>query len=104
VLHEASAPDAFLNSCVFGQGQLDRSPTGSGVAGRAALLVARGALSLGGVFTVDSLTGARFRGRVVGIEPDGGVVAEVSGRAHILGRAEWWLDPADAVGAGFLLR
>jgi len=102
LLHEQAGPDDYLNTCVFGQGQLDRSPTGSGVAGRAALLVDQGALGAGDVFWVSSRTGARFRGRVVGIGPDG-VVAEVSGRAHILGRAEWWIDPRDELGAGFLL-
>src|SRR5262249_46485200 len=45
-----------LNLCIFGEGQVDRSPTGSGVTARLALDHARSALPIGGRRTFRGLT------------------------------------------------
>ena len=50
-----------------------------------------------------SIVGSEFTGRVVEETPDG-VVTEVEGNAHLTGRHEFTLDPADELGEGFLLR
>jgi trans-L-3-hydroxyproline dehydratase len=32
------------------------------------------------------------------------LIPEIGGKAHITGRSEFWLDPEDRLGSGFLLR
>jgi trans-L-3-hydroxyproline dehydratase len=95
------------HACVFAQGELDRSPTGTGVAARAALLAADGALEPGRWIAIESLVGTRFEVRVVRSARAGGleaVVPEVAGRAFLTGRHELVLAPDDPLGPGFLLR
>ncbi|MHB1193021.1 MAG: proline racemase family protein [Longimicrobiales bacterium] len=95
------------NVCVFADGEVDRSPTGTGVSARLALHHARGELREGQEIVVESILGTTFGGRVVGTTRIGthdAVVPRVSGSAHITGRSEWFLDPADPLKDGFLLR
>jgi proline racemase len=95
------------NVCVFADGEVDRSPTGTGVSCRLAILHERGEVSAGDAVTIESIVGSRFTGKIVGTTTVGdfsAVIPEVGGSAHITGRAELWIDPADALGAGFLLR
>ena len=95
------------NVCIFADGEVDRSPTGTGVSGRLAIHHARGEVAIGEAITVESILGSTFTGRVVGTTEVGGfpaVMPEVTGTAHITGRTELWLDPNDELGAGFLVR
>ncbi len=95
------------NVCVFADGEVDRSPTGTGVSARVALQHANGALESGASFTVESIVGSRFTGRVVeevSLETFDAVVPEVTGRAHVVGRNELLIDPDDPFGEGFFLR
>ena len=95
------------NVCVFADGEVDRSPTGTGVSGRLAIHHARGELSSGEAITVESIIGSTFTGRVVEETTFGGrpaIVPEVEGRAYITGRQELLIDPRDPLGSGFLLR
>lgn len=95
------------NVCVFADGEIDRSPTGTGVSGRLAILHARGELVVGDSITVESIIGSVFTGRIVdeaslGGQP--GVIPEISGTAHIIGRSSLWVDPSDPANPGFFLR
>ncbi len=93
--------------CVFADGEVDRSPTGTGVSGRLAIEHARGMLGIGETIVVESIIGSTFTGTVVETTEVGGlaaVIPEVGGEAHILGRSEFWIDAADGLGQGFLLR
>ena len=95
------------NVCVFAEREVDRSPTGTGTAGRVAQLYARGKLGEGDVLVNESIIGTTFTGRVVGhtkVGPFDAVVPEVGGRAAITGFNQWVIDPDDPVGEGFLLR
>jgi proline racemase len=95
------------NVCVFAEGEVDRSPTGTGVSGRAALEWARGRLRPGQPFAVESLLGTTFTVTIVEAVDFHGlpaVVPEVSGRAWITGFHEFLLDPEDPLPQGFLLR
>jgi proline racemase len=95
------------NVCVFADGEVDRSPTGTGVSGRAALEHARGRLRAGQPFTIESILGTTFTVTIAGEADVAGyraVIPEVSGRAWITGRHEFVCAPDDPLGAGFLLR
>ena len=93
------------NVTVFADGEVDRSPCGSGTSARLALLDATGELPRGETLTHRGIVGSTFLGRVVGEDPDGGgVITEVEGSAHLTGRHEFVLEPEDELGTGFLLR
>ncbi len=95
------------NVCVFADGEVDRSPTGTGVSARLALHHARGELSEGEEIRVESILGTSFTGRVLRtttVGPYAAVVPEVGGSASITGRGELLLAPDDPLREGFLLR
>lgn len=95
------------NVTVFADGEVDRSPCGSGTSARLALLDASGELPRGAELRHLSIVGSEFRGRVVGEEEVAGkpaVVTEVEGSAFRTGRHVFELDPDDPIGTGFVLR
>jgi hypothetical protein len=95
------------NVCIFADGEVDRSPTGTGVSARAALHFARGELEVGEPFTVESILGTTFTGQVVETTRFGSfdaVVPQVSGTSYIVGRNELLIDPNDPLQHGFILR
>jgi proline racemase len=95
------------NVCVFADRQVDRSPTGTGTAGRVAQLVARGRLALDERIVNESIVGSTFGGvalREAAVGPYQGVVPEVSGRAAITGFHTFVVDPNDELRGGFVLR
>lgn len=103
----ADAAAHSRNVCVFADGEVDRSPTGTGVSARLALHHARGELSPGQEIRIESILGTSFTGRVLDtatVGPYAAVIPEVSGSAHITGRHEFWVDPEDPLGKGFILR
>ncbi|MEV6210583.1 proline racemase family protein [Kitasatospora sp. NPDC051914] len=106
VLYEdlPDSPDGPVqrNVTVFADGQIDRSPCGSGTSARLALLAADGRLAPGQVLRHQSLVGTEFTGRVLG-ERSGGLLTEVTGTAHRTGEHRFLLDPDDRLGTGFLL-
>lgn len=91
------------NVTVFADGEVDRSPCGSGTSARLALLDADGELPRGETLTHLSIVGTAFEGRVVDETP-AGVVTEISGSASLTGFHAFVLDPDDPLGEGFLLR
>jgi len=95
------------NVCIFADGEVDRSPTGTGVSGRVALEHAKGRLKTGEPFVIESLIGSRFTGRVMREIKFGGhsaIVPEVTGSAWVTGRHEFLIDPDDPFGKGFIFR
>jgi proline racemase/trans-L-3-hydroxyproline dehydratase len=100
---EGVGPLTQRNVTVFADGEVDRSPCGSGTSARLALLHDEGRLATGEPLRHLSIVGSEFTGRVVEETPQG-VVTEVEGSAHRTGRHEFVLDPADELGEGFLLR
>ena len=96
------------NLCLFAEGEVDRSPTGSGVSARLAVLHARGLVKPGEEIAIESILGREslFRGRVVRTETWAGrnaVIPEVRGSAHMTGSARFVLDDNDPIGRGFLV-
>ena len=102
-----SADAHSRNVCIFAEGEVDRSPTGTGVSGRLALEFARGRLKVGEQFIVESILGTRFTGRILRTTTFGGheaIVPEVEGRAWITGQSEFLIAPDDPLKEGFILR
>ena len=93
----AQAPAAYSrNVCIFADGEVDRSPTGTGVSGRLAIHHARGEIALAQSIVIESIIGSRFTGRVVAATtfgPHRAIIPEVAGTAHITGRHEFFIDP-----------
>jgi proline racemase len=95
------------NVCVFADGEVDRSATGSGVSARAALHHARGELETGRRITIESLIGSTMTvqvSRTTTFGTHAAVIPKVAGSAAFSGRAEFYIDPDDAIGQGFFLR
>ncbi|MGH7555389.1 MAG: proline racemase family protein [Longimicrobiales bacterium] len=104
----AQSPDSHSrNVCIFAEGEVDRSPTGTGVSARVAIHHARGEIARDQPIVIESIIGSRFTGRVVGETTVGSfaaVIPEVEGRAWITGRHEFVIDPSDPLAGGFLVR
>jgi proline racemase len=93
------------NVTVFGDGQIDRSPCGSGTTARLALLAGHG-LADGQTLVHESIIGTRFEARIVGTVTEHGraaAVTEVTGSASMTGLHQFVLDPGDPLGTGFTL-
>jgi len=104
---EGERPLTQRNVTVFADGEVDRSPCGSGTSARLALLEREGRLPRGEELRHLSIVGSEFRARVVGDAEVAGipaVVTEVEGSAYRTGEHAFTLDPEDPIGEGFLLR
>ncbi len=95
------------NVCVFAEGEVDRSPTGTGVSGRVAIHHARGELAMGEDTVIESILGTTFSARVAETTtfgPYDAVIPDVEGRAWITGQSTFTLNPTDPLANGFILR
>jgi proline racemase len=104
---DTGPPARQRNVTVFADGEVDRSPCGSGTSARLALLERAGELPRGEELVHEGIVGTEFRARVVGDADVAGrpaVITEVEGSAYRTGAHEFALDPDDPLGEGFLLR
>ncbi|MEN8204003.1 MAG: proline racemase family protein [Bacteroidota bacterium] len=95
------------NVCIFANGEVDRSATGSGVSARAALHHARGDLNIGETIVIESILGSTMEVKVAGLTtygPHKAVIPEVSGTASFTGSSKFWFDPEDPLKDGFIFR
>jgi proline racemase len=103
-----SNPEAHqANVCIFADREVDRSPTGTGTAGRVAQLYARGKLTKGEILRNESIIGTVFTGKVLEetqVAELPAVIPEIAGEAFITGFCQWVVDPDDPVAEGFFLR
>lgn len=94
----------LTNTVVVQPGKLDRSPTGTGVSARMAVLHARGEMAVGDRLIMRSVIGSRFEGRIAGETTVGdvsAVVPEITGRAWRTGETRHRLEPTDPWPAGY---
>ncbi|MGF2950052.1 proline racemase family protein [Microbacterium alcoholitolerans] len=91
------------NVTVFADGEVDRSPCGSGTAARVALLAATGELADGETLMHDSIIDTRFHARIAD-RTTSGVIPEVRGTAYRVGSSTFELDDDDPLANGFSLR
>jgi proline racemase len=100
-------PRRDRNVTIFADGEVDRSPCGSGTSARLAALRATGELTEHEPLIHESIIGTRFIGRVLESTDLAGrqaVITEVEGSAWLSGYHTFVLDPEDPLGTGFLLR
>jgi proline racemase len=107
LVHELPNRDGVSpNALVWGPGQVDAAPCGSGTCARMALFHHRGLMSVGSTFVSQGLLGLHFTGRIAGLtELDGrrAILPEVTGTAYLTGMSQFLFDPDDPLRAGYLL-
>ncbi|MGG2066950.1 proline racemase family protein [Bacillus sp. S14(2024)] len=94
------------NVTIFADGQVDRSPCGTGTSARLATLVENGVLQEGGSFVHECITDGQFIGEVLSSTKVGeyeAIIPKVTGQAFITGFHQFVMDPRDPLKQGFLL-
>lgn len=112
ILHEDLGTDDTTvrqrNVTVFADGEVDRSPCGSGTCARLAVLAAEGRVAPGGpVLLHESIVGSWFTGAVVAettVADRPAVIPQVTGMAYRTGEHTFVVDPDDPLVPGFVLR
>ncbi len=97
----------YKNVVIFGQGQVDRSPCGTGTSAKLATLHAKGELKEGEPFVYESILGTLFKGKIVGlgkVADYNAIIPEITGAAYITGFNHFVIDEEDPVKHGFILK
>jgi proline racemase len=108
LVHELPNADGVSrNALVWGPGQIDAAPCGSGTCARLALFHHRGLMGVGSTFVSEGLLGLSFRARIGGeTVVEGGrpaILPEITGTAYLTGFSQLLFDPDDPMRAGYLL-
>ncbi len=112
IVYEKLAPDSQgrkrqRNATIFADGEVDRSPCGSGTCARLATLVAKSHLHLGEVLAHESIVNSEFLGIAQSqVDADGysAILPQVTGMAYKTGESSFTVDPRDPLTPGFVLR
>lgn len=94
------------SAVVIQPGKVDRSPTGTAVSARMAVMAAKGQMQVGAEFEATSIIGSTFTGKIVAATQVGqkpAIVPEISGRGWITGIHQYMLDPTDPWPEGYKL-
>ena len=92
------------STTVVDPGKLDRSPTGTGVSARLAVLADRGVMQVGDQLTMESVIGSTFVGTIAEQTRLGGrpaIIPKISGQAWITGTHQHMVDPTDPWPTGY---
>ncbi|MCL2235992.1 MAG: proline racemase family protein [Defluviitaleaceae bacterium] len=104
---EPKSPDATArNVVIFGDGQVDRSPCGTGTCAKLATLYAKGEIKQNEPFVYESILGTKFTGKVLSEEKVGdfdGIIPEITASAYITGLNTYVIDDRDPLKHGFIL-
>jgi trans-L-3-hydroxyproline dehydratase len=95
------------NVCIFANGEVDRSATGTGVSARAALLYAKGELRMGQRIAIESILDSVMEVEMAGLTtygPHKAIIPEVTGDAFFTGISSFYIDPDDPFREGFIIR
>ncbi len=112
IVYEKLSPDSQgrqrqRNATIFADGEVDRSPCGSGTCARLATLVAKSHLQLGEVLVHESIVNSEFLGVAQSqVSADGyaAILPQVTGMAYKTGESLFTVDPRDPMSPGFVLR
>ncbi len=94
----------MTNAVTIDPGKIDRSPTGTGLSARMALLRARGEMAVGDQLTMRSIIGSQFDGQILADTEVAGtraIIPSISGRAWITGTRQITVDPGDPWPTGY---
>jgi proline racemase/trans-L-3-hydroxyproline dehydratase len=103
--YEAGDPDR--NVVVFGDGQVDRSPCGTGTCAKMAFMHATGKLALEKEYRYSSILSTEFVGKIMGETMVGdipGIVPQITGSAYITAIGSLILTDGDPFPSGFSLK
>src|SRR5262245_3541964 len=107
LVHEL--PDAHgvsRNALVWGPGQVDAAPCGSGTCARLALFHHRGLMGVGSTFVSEGLLGLQFTARIADltqVEGRAAILPEITGTSYLTGFSQFHFDPTDPLRGGYLL-
>lgn len=88
------------NVTVFADGQIDRSPCGSGTSARLALLHHHNQINVDDPFFNKGVAGGNFVGKVESVDHEF-VTTTVEGSAHQYAQSTFYYDPTDSMALGF---
>jgi proline racemase len=95
---------SMTNAVTIDPGKVDRSPTGTGLSARMAVLRARGEMAVGDRLTMRSIIGSRFDGQIVAdtdLMGTPAITPTITGRAWITGTSQLMVDPDDPWPRGY---
>lgn len=105
IIDNPTHPQAHVkNVVIFGDGQVDRSPCGTGTCAHTALLYAKEKIKLNEEIVHESIIGTLFKAKAlkeVTVENYKAVIPEFSGRVYITGMHMFIIDPNDPMKYGF---
>lgn len=93
----------YKNTVVFGDGQLDRSPCGTGTCAKLATLP----LAKNEEIIQESIIGSKFKGAIIADAQVGdykAIIPKITGSAWVTGMHQFSLDVTDPFAEGFLLK
>ncbi len=94
------------NATVYLNGLIDRSPCGTGMSATMACMAEDGLLQVGQPFVSESIMLSTMTGRISTTTEVGGfpaIIPEIAGRGQITGMHQFFIDPSDPLGKGFVL-
>jgi proline racemase len=100
---EPHARGVSRNALVWGPGQVDMAPCGSGTCARMALFHHRGVLAIGDSYTSEGLSGLAFTAKLAGettVDGRAAVLPEITGTAYLTGTSQFFFDPDDPLREG----
>ena len=104
--HDPDGVFTMTNTVAIEPGKLDRSPTGTGLSARMAVLRARGVMEVGDRLTMRSVIDSEFHGTIESDTTVGdrsAIVPLISGRAWQTGRFTYTVDSTDPWPLGYRL-
>ncbi len=94
------------NATVYLDGLIDRSPCGTGMSATMACMAEDGLLQVGQPFMSESIMHSTMSGRIsrtTEVAGYQGIIPEIAGRGQVTGTHQFFIDPADPTGQGFVL-
>lgn len=98
--------DVVKNTVIVPPGGIDRSPCGTGTCAKVATLYKEGKISRDGTFIHESITGSRFRARLLSSKEENGIIfnkVSITGSAWIMARHDFYMNGSDSLQEGYLL-
>ena len=97
---------SFKSAVSIKPGKIDRSPTGTALSAKMAVLEAQGEMKVGQEIRAVSIIGSTFEGKIVekcNLNGTSAIIPEISGRGWITGIHQHTLEPTDPWPEGYRL-